>query len=59
VAISLSPAAPPPTDTSPDAVTPAARRALIGSAVGYAMDGFDLLILSFMLGAIRAGLGLI
>ena len=58
MAISLSPAAPPPTDTSPDAVTPAARRALIGSAVGYAMDGFDLLILSFMLGAIRAGLGL-
>ena len=43
---------------SPDAVTPAARRALIGSAVGYAMDGFDLLILGFMLGAIRAGLGL-
>jgi len=46
------------TDTSPDSVTPAARRALIGSAVGYAMDGFDLLILGFMLGAIRAGLGL-
>jgi benzoate transport len=42
----------------PDAVTPAAQRALIGSAVGYAMDGFDLLILGFMLGAIRAGLGI-
>jgi MFS family permease len=48
----------PPNPTSPDAVTPAARRALIGSAVGYAMDGFDLLILGFMLGAIRVGLGL-
>jgi MFS family permease len=52
------PAAPPLTDTSPDAVTPAARRALIGSAVGYAMDGFDLLIMGFMLGVIRAELGL-
>jgi MFS family permease len=50
--------APPLTDTSPDEVTPTARRALIGSAVGYAMDGFDLLILGFMLGAIRVGLGL-
>jgi MFS family permease len=39
-------------------VTPAARRALIGSAVGYAMDGFDLLIMGFMLGVIRAELGL-
>jgi MFS family permease len=55
----LSPlTAPPLTDTSPDEVTPTARRALIGSAVGYAMDGFDLLILGFMLGAIRVGLGL-
>ncbi len=50
--------APPLADPSPDIVTPAARRALMGSAVGYAMDGFDLLILGFMLGAIRAGLGL-
>jgi MFS family permease len=41
-----------------DTVTPAARKALIGSAVGYAMDGFDLLILGFMLRAIAAGLGL-
>ena len=48
----------PLSQASPDTVTPAARRALIGSAVGYAMDGFDLLILGFMLGAIRAGLGL-
>ena len=30
----------------------------MGSAVGYAMDGFDLLILGFMLRPISAGLGL-
>ena len=30
-------------------------KALIGSAVGYAMDGFDLLILGFMLSAIDTG----
>ncbi|HZR88318.1 MAG TPA: MFS transporter [Bradyrhizobium sp.] len=35
-----------------------ARKALWGSAVGYAMDGFDLLILGFMLRAISADLGL-
>ncbi|SEE40971.1 Predicted arabinose efflux permease, MFS family [Rhizobiales bacterium GAS188] len=35
-----------------------AMRALIGSAAGYAMDGFDFLILAFMLGAIRADLNL-
>jgi MFS family permease len=35
-----------------------ARKALFGSALGYAMDGFDLLILGFMLPAIAAGLGL-
>lgn len=46
-----------PTSLTEDAVTPAARRALIGSAVGYAMDGFDLLILGFMLRAISAELG--
>ena len=33
-------------------------KALIGSAVGYAMDGFDLLILGFMLTAISADLNL-
>ena len=33
-------------------------KALIGSAVGYAMDGFDLLILGFMLTAISADLHL-
>src|ERR1700722_13383565 len=34
------------------------RRALTASAVGYAMDGFDLLILGFMLRAISADLQL-
>jgi MFS family permease len=47
----------PPVET-PETVSPAARKALIGSAVGYAMDGFDLLILGFMLRPISAALGL-
>lgn len=34
-----------------------ARKALWGSALGYAMDGFDLLILGFMLRMISADLG--
>ena len=33
-------------------------RALVASVTGYAMDGFDLLILSFMLAAIKNDLGL-
>ena len=33
-------------------------KALVGSSVGYAMDGFDLLILGFMLSAISADLNL-
>ena len=33
-------------------------KALVGSAVGYAMDGFDLLILGFMLSVISADLNL-
>lgn len=41
-----------------DVVTPQARKALWGSALGYAMDGFDLLILGFMLRAISADLQL-
>jgi MFS family permease len=41
-----------------DEVSPYARKALIGSAVGYAMDGFDLLILGFMLSAIAKDLQL-
>jgi MFS family permease len=36
----------------------AARKALWGSALGYAMDGFDLLILGFMLRVISADLHL-
>jgi MFS family permease len=35
-----------------------ARKALAASAVGYAMDGFDFLILGFMLSAIAKDLGL-
>jgi len=35
-----------------------AKKALAASVVGYAMDGFDLLILGFMLAAIRADLSL-
>jgi MFS family permease len=52
--------------TTADAALPAAsdvvdaqgRKALIGSALGYAMDGFDLLILGFMLRAISSDLSL-
>jgi MFS family permease len=42
-------------EARPDA---AAQKALFASAVGYAMDGFDLLILGFMLRAISADLHL-
>jgi MFS family permease len=45
-------------DPSTAKVDSKARRALWGSAVGYAMDGFDLLILCFMLKAISADLSL-
>ncbi|HEY8287860.1 MAG TPA: MFS transporter [Acetobacteraceae bacterium] len=41
-----------------DVVTAEGVKALIGSALGYAMDGFDLLILGFMLRVISASLGL-
>ncbi len=41
-----------------DKVTGYSWKALAGSAVGYAMDGFDLLILGFMLTAISADLHL-
>ena len=44
--------------TGPTTVDRNAIRALIGSALGYAMDGFDLLILGFMLRAITADLSL-
>ena len=42
-------------DARPDA---GAGKALVASAIGYAMDGFDLLILGFMLRAISADLHL-
>jgi MFS family permease len=41
-----------------DRVTVYGWKALAGSAIGYSMDGFDLLIVSFMLTAISADLGL-
>lgn len=44
--------------TAPDAVGSYSWKALAGSAIGYAMDGFDLLILGFMLSAISADLKL-
>ena len=47
------------TPASPPAQTSAyAWKALAGSTIGYAMDGFDLLILGFMLPAISAALAL-
>jgi MFS family permease len=50
---------PAPADLATDTVTPEARRALLGSAVGYAMDGFDLLILGFLLGPIAEQMHLV
>ena len=41
-----------------DRVTTYGWKALAGSAVGYSMDGFDMLILGFMLAAIKADLAL-
>ncbi len=55
----MSSSASPSTEPSaPDTVNRYGWKALAGSAVGYAMDGFDLLILGFMLGAIQKDLGL-
>src|SRR6516164_3661969 len=45
-------------ESVPAVVDSNARKALWGSAIGYAMDGFDLLILGFMLRTIAADLGL-
>lgn len=45
-------------DVSGGRVDSAARKALWGSAIGYAMDGFDLLILGFMLKLIALDLSL-
>ena len=44
--------------SAPTEVDSKARKALWGAAIGYAMDGFDLLILGFMLRAISADLQL-
>jgi MFS family permease len=41
-----------------DQVSSYSWKALVGSAIGYAMDGFDLLILGFMLSAISTDLKL-
>jgi len=45
-------------DSASDKVSGYSWKALAGSAIGYAMDGFDLLILGFMLKAISADLHL-
>jgi MFS family permease len=45
-------------DSAATGVDSNARKALLGSAIGYAMDGFDLLILGFMLRTISSDLGL-
>jgi len=44
--------------TAPQVVDAKAYKALWGSAIGFAIDGFDLMILSFMLRAISGDLGL-
>src|ERR1700722_10343365 len=44
--------------SAPTTVDKDAIKALIGSGLGYAMDGFDLLILGFMLKLIAADLSL-
>ena len=44
--------------SEPTVVDREAIKALVGSALGYAMDGFDLLILGFMLKFISADLSL-
>src|SRR6516165_9320501 len=41
-----------------DRVTAYSWKALAGSVIGYCMDGFDMLILGFMLAAISADLAL-
>ncbi len=47
-----------PDDRQSERVTRYAWKALAGSAIGYALDGFDLLILSFMPPEITAALKL-
>ncbi|WP_298255695.1 MFS transporter [Bradyrhizobium sp.] len=45
-------------ESVPTTIDSNAWKALLGSAIGYAMDGFDLLILGFMLRTIAKDLGL-
>ena len=47
-----------PTVGVEDRVTVSGWKALAGSVIGSAMDGFDMLILGFMLAAISADLAL-
>ncbi|WP_425668580.1 MFS transporter [Agrobacterium radiobacter] len=46
------------TSSSSSEVDGKAKKAMLGAAIGYAMDGFDLLILGFMLKAISSDLSL-
>lgn len=46
------------TSSSPSEVDGKAKKAMLAAAIGYAMDGFDLLILGFMLKAISSDLSL-
>jgi hypothetical protein len=46
------------TASADDRVATYGWKALAGSAIGYSMDGFDMLILGFMLVAISADLNL-
>jgi len=47
-----------PMAAAEDRVTAYSWKALAGSVIGYCMDGFDMLILGFMLAAISADLAL-
>ncbi len=47
-----------PTKTPGDKITSTAKKAVIVSILGYALDSFDLLILGFMLPVITSSLGL-
>src|SRR5262249_15684087 len=46
------------TDAAPTEVDAYARKAVIAACLGYAVDGFDLLLLSFILASVSAALHL-